>query len=236
MNIKILILFSIILLSGCAKDNLTLNASNKVNLEGKTLVVNYGQIQTHPVINTQLDAISKGITMGITGINLGTISNSTLDSNTNHAVTLDIAPIISIGEAIIPKFINKYNMKKIEEVAQDNLDPLTDAADEDLNIEMKLFHANYSADYILDIATSWQVMFYKTLWDKYYVKMYNKLRLIDRKKKVVISSTICDYESNFKDKIPSYKAMFKNNAKLMKEESKKAINECIPYIETNILK
>ncbi len=235
MNIRIFTLCSILLLSGCAKDNLTLNTSHKESLKGKTIVVNYENLQIYPQIVTQGDAISKGMLYGVMGVAIGGAIHSNINSNKNPSSTLDTAPIISIRDAIVPRFIKKHNMKIIEEVAQDNLDPFTDAADEDLNIEMKLFHANYTADYILDIQTHWQVMYYKTSWGKYYVKMYNKLRLIDRKKKVAISSTICNYESDFKDELPNYEKMFENNAELMKKESQKAVNKCIKYIEANML-
>lgn len=232
MKIKILVLVSTILFSGCVQDTISLDPKKQENLTGKTITFVHQNTPTYPEVMSP----SKALGMGLIGGVLGAVIVSAISK---VGVEEKVPPSTYISKKIIPNFVKNYKMKflKNEFKEESNVTDMTSMNNEQEEVpEMDKFLKNYKTDYILDIHSMWSVGYFEWHWGSYAVRMQNDLRLIDRINKKVIAQVTCQYLPKYKEGLPSYDEMFANEEKLMKEESFKAMNLCVEQIKKDIFK
>ena len=218
-NLAVLIAV-LLLLTGCvSRQTVALKPKSKSVLLNKTLTYVKRVFPTKPFVMTPGKAVMLSLT-GMVGGAVAAYSYTSSQEKSAHKV-----PSYYLNTELIKHLAKKYKMRYVDEgVVTDKM-----AVDELVKL--------YESDYILDSTDlRWDVVYFPTHWGTYKVIYLNKIKLIDRKSKKVIAEGFCEYNPEYSDTLPSYDKMFENNASLVKQYTKKALEMCLHKYKTEVFR
>jgi len=212
---KVLIIFSISILTGCTSTaTVKLNQSSFKKVEGKSLTLTTSD-------KPDFSAMTAG------KASFGLLGAMAMISKGNDIVQRNNIPdpAVIISKNIANKLIKKYSMKpRFNIIAEPN----------DSVKKLVLKYGQY--DFIVDVRTiNWGFGYFPTNWNNYRVLYSSKLRLIDTNTRSVIAESFCSSISSKNPQPPSYNQLLSNGATRLKSELITAANHCTKKLLNEIL-
>jgi len=206
------------LLLGCSPKTIVMTDVTKQNISNKTFSFTNRSKPASPFVMTPSKALVGGLTGGI-----GAAIMVATDDNMNEE-NVTKTPSSYLNAKLVKTLTQDYKLTLVEN------NKMIDTQDIDKII------AQYSGvDYILDNHTYfWQVVYFPTHFGTYRVMLYNTMKLIDTKDKKVIAQTVCEYNPDYADDMPTYDQMFENDNLILKRQTKEALDKCLTKIKSEI--
>ena len=101
-----------------------------------------------------------------------------------------------------------------------------------VNDDITLISEKY-ADFplVIDVKTiDWSLKYFPVHWSRYRVTYTASLKVIDTRKKKIISSGTCEIVPGYTDDAPGYEEMMENHAERFKQEIAAEIDQCVSQI------